>query len=246
VPNPVPELEDLLACARLVTFARQLRTWALQRREPWVHLFWETVTGFLPKLDLGSSRKFAELAWMDYRFLDRNRHILPRRPARVKLLGPLPSLQSNLQKLDDLLRQLASRDSPPVPLLETRYPYLDRDFLEFMFRVPRNQLVRPGQRRSLMRRAMAGITPDEILQRKRKAFVARRTAIQVRECCADLLTENRRLASGDWQIINTDKFLQAVKRAGYAKDSPVVSLLRTLQLEIWLRGFAGSSPMILV
>ena len=33
---------------------------------------------------------------------------------------------------------------------------------EFMYAIPREQLVRPGQRRSLMRRALAGVVPDEL------------------------------------------------------------------------------------
>lgn len=35
------------------------------------------------------------------------------------------------------------------------------------------QLVRPGHRRSLMRRALVGIVPDELLNRKCKEYIAR-------------------------------------------------------------------------
>ena len=52
-----------------------------------------------------------------------------------------------------------------------RYPYYDRDFLEFMYAIPREQIVRVGQRRSLMKRALVGIVPDEILNRKKKETV---------------------------------------------------------------------------
>ena len=56
-------------------------------------------------------------------------------------------------------------------LREIRFPYFDRDFLEFMYAIPREQIVRVGQRRSLMKRALVGIVPDELLNRRRKTFV---------------------------------------------------------------------------
>ena len=66
-------------------------------------------------------------------------------------------------------RFLAYCSLHPELLREVRYPYLDRDFLEFMYAIPREQIVRVGQRRSLMKRALVGIVPDELLNRKRKA-----------------------------------------------------------------------------
>jgi hypothetical protein len=53
---------------------------------------------------------------------------------------------------------------------EARYPYLDRRLCEFLFSIPGEQILRSMQRRSLMRQALVGIVPSEILQRKRKAF----------------------------------------------------------------------------
>ena len=49
VPTPIPELEDLLAGARLRALAHQLKAWALEKRKPWFHLFFEAARGFLPR-----------------------------------------------------------------------------------------------------------------------------------------------------------------------------------------------------
>jgi asparagine synthetase B (glutamine-hydrolysing) len=50
-----------------------------------------------------------------------------------------------------------AKSTPPVPVLEeVRYPYLDQDLIEFILSVPASQLLRPGERRSLMRRSLAG------------------------------------------------------------------------------------------
>jgi asparagine synthase (glutamine-hydrolysing) len=54
---------------------------------------------------------------------------------------------------------------------EYRYPFLDRDLLEFLFELPYEYLAKPGRRRFLMRAALQQIVPEEILERRRKAFL---------------------------------------------------------------------------
>jgi asparagine synthase (glutamine-hydrolysing) len=60
----------------------------------------------------------------------------------------------------------------PSPLRrpEYRYPFLDKDLTEYLFSIPREQVLQPGRRRVLMRRALVGIVPQEILERRRKAY----------------------------------------------------------------------------
>jgi len=68
----------------------------------------------------------------------------------------------------------------PAPVLEeTTYPYLDQSLIEFVLSTPAEQWLRPGERRSLMRRALAGIVPAEVLSRKTKQFAARTPALML-------------------------------------------------------------------
>ena len=173
VPTPAPELENLLARAQFGALAHQLKVWALEKRKPWFHLFWEAARGFFPPALVGVPKYMRPAPWLQSSFVKRHWAALTGYPSRTKLFGPLPSFQDNLGTLDALRRQLARTALPFEPPYEKRYPYLDRSLLEFMFAIPREQLVRPTQRRSLMRRALVGIVPDEILNRKTKAFVAR-------------------------------------------------------------------------
>ena len=57
------------------------------------------------------------------------------------------------------------------------------------------QLVRPNQRRSLMRRALVGIVPAEILNRRRKAFIASRAT--------SLISIRNRIAAYCWSVPRT-------------------------------------------
>jgi asparagine synthetase B (glutamine-hydrolysing) len=118
---------------------------------------------------------------------------------------------------------------------EKRYPYLDRDLLAFLYAIPWEQLVRPGERRSLLRRALAGIVPVEVLNRRRKAYVSRTplTAIgKAWECFAPLGTNMVAALLG---IVNANLFAEVLERARQGREVPIVGLKRTLELEIWLR-----------
>jgi len=146
----------------------------------------------------------------------------------------LPSFQENISTLEALRRQLAYSDLSHSRT-EKRYPYPDRDLLEFLFAVPREQLVRPGQRRSLMRRALKGIVPDEILNRKRKAFVARSPITDIQRESSLLADVASHMASGATGLVDANAFLEAVRQVCRGEEVPLIPLMRTISIEFWLR-----------
>jgi asparagine synthase (glutamine-hydrolysing) len=235
VPTPTPELANLLARARITSLGRQLRTWAIHKRKPWVHLLFETAREFFP-LGLRRLPDYKRPApWLNAEFAAANRITLQGYEGRLKLFGPLPSFQDHLRTVGSLGRQMSCSSLPSDPLYEKRYPFLDRDFLEFMFAIPQEQLVRPGQRRSLMRRALQGIMPGELLNRRRKAFVARAPFMALSTEWATLLTLSNHMVSDDFGIIDAKLFSAALKNAKSGHDVPLVFLIRTLSIEYWLR-----------
>ena len=238
-PTPTPELQDLLARVRLTALPRQLRLWALSQKRPWFHLFLDAARGFLPPTLFTVSKQKRPASWLYPKFVNRNRAALRGYETRTKLFGPLPSFQGNLGTLNLLRRQLACASAPLEPPYEKRYPYLDRGLLEFLFAVPREQLVRPGQRRSLMRRAFAGIVPDEILNRKRKAFVARGPMAAVSAEWPRLVEFSRDLFTTSIGIVDSAKFVEALERVRHGREMPIVYLMRTLGIELWLQSLAN-------
>jgi asparagine synthase (glutamine-hydrolysing) len=54
--------------------------------------------------------------------------------------------------------------------LETRAIFLDNDLVEFCRRLPNKFKIRHGQRKYLLRRALRGLVPDEVLARPKKGF----------------------------------------------------------------------------
>ena len=235
VPTPKPELEDLLARAQIGALAHQLRVWALEKRKPWFHLFFEAARGFFPPALVGVPKYMRPAPWLRSSFVKRHRAALTGYPSRTKLFGPPPSFQGNVSTLDGLRRQLARTALPFEPPYEKRYPYLDRDLLEFMFAIPREQLVRPTHRRSLMRRALVGIVPDEILNKKGKAFVARSQRVKIARDSAHFMEMTQNMLSSSLGIVDPKGLSEVLQKVRHCEGVSMVTLNRTLCLEGWLR-----------
>jgi asparagine synthase (glutamine-hydrolysing) len=235
VPTPLPELADLLATGQFQMLAYRLKVWGLNARKPWFHLLFEAATGFLPPAFVSVPKHTKPAAWLNPTFVKRNRFALRGYETRLKLVGPPPTFQENVSTLQVLQRQLACSKLSSRLLYEKRYPYLDRDLLEFVFSIPREQLLRPGQRRSLMRRALVGIVPDELLNRRRKAFVTRSSleAIAANWSYFTELTHHMLITS--LGIVDEKKFLAALQEAREGKEVPTVPIMRALNVEHWLK-----------
>ncbi|HEY1730385.1 MAG TPA: asparagine synthase-related protein, partial [Terriglobales bacterium] len=234
VPDPIPQLSDLLAQARFCSFARQLQAWAMAKRKPVLKLLLECLLGFLPPWLRNRANRQGPGLWLSPEFVSRYRRaILISRPT-MRWLGPRPSFQDNVFTLDQLRRLGGASVPSREPLYERRYPYLDRDLVEFLCAIPREQLLRPGQRRSLQRRAMKGIVPSEILHRRRKAYLARAplAAASAQWCELDGLSSH--LISSRLGIVIPERVSAALDRARNGLPVPIIDLMRVFTIDRWL------------
>jgi asparagine synthase (glutamine-hydrolysing) len=238
VPTPVPELEDLLVRGKVPSLWRQTRSWALVQRRPWMHLLHDALRGFLPRFLAGAAPR-GPIPWLLPDFVQSQRRALGGYRRRLRWTGPLPSFQENTDALEGIRRQLACVDLWPGYPFERRYPFLDRDLLEYLFAIPREQLVRPGQRRSLMRRALRGTVPDAILDRRRKAFVSR-APVEQAEQHLRVLAQSSRLACEEAGILDSVKYRNALCAARAGLEIPLIPLMRTLAVERWLQALGRS------
>jgi asparagine synthase (glutamine-hydrolysing) len=246
-PSFIPQLADLFVEAKLVALTRQLSAWALSNKTTVVALLAEIVRAFMPIRWRGAGSGAHLAGWLHASFLAAHRTALSRYPRPFSLFRSKPSFQEKLQTIEALRCQLASFSATDLVLCEKRYPYLDRDLVEFVFAIPAIQLQRPGQRRSLMRRALSGIVPDEVLNRKRKAFVARQALVDIRSHWSAYreLTENSILV--DLHVIDGIGLLDSLAQAKAGNIIPLPPLAHALVLEKWLRhirpfGFVASLP----
>ena len=120
--------------------------------------------------------------------------------------------------------------------LEQRYPYLDQQLVEFLTSIPFEQLLRPGERRFLMRRALAGLLPVEVLQRKTKVSNTRCYPITLEkhwQRVEQILTSP---ISSDLGYVDASKLRLDLASLKHGRiPTYLVRLLKALSLEFWLR-----------
>lgn len=239
-PSPTPELQNYLARGRFLRLARQLKAWATRMKSPRLPLLKEAVRLFFtPSLAGVADPINSANPWFDRGFVRRNHAALCHYPTRTRFFGPLPSIQNMLNGLEFERRLMASFGSygeVPTLLRDVRYPFLDRDLREFAMAVPWEQIVRVGQRRSLMKRALAGIVPEELLKRKPKGFLPPKS--EKKETAREkprLPQPGEPMVSGLIGIIDTQAFFAELSTALSSAEGDIGHLLATLKLESWLR-----------
>jgi asparagine synthase (glutamine-hydrolysing) len=238
VPTPRQEFQDLLATTRFLTLSRQLKAWAAKMRKPRLPLLWEAMRGFFSPASTILQEDIRACPWFYPGFVSRNRAALGGYQSRVKLFGALPSFRDNIDTLEYVRRLQEVYVLSPKSLYEKRYPYLDSELLEFVFAIPREQIVGVGQRRYLAKRALVGIIPGELLNRRKKAAVPQEPKKPSPIGSPSLLEIGQHIVGGAVGIIAPDRFLKAVQKAQHNKEVPVDCLRRTLLLESWLRHLA--------
>jgi asparagine synthase (glutamine-hydrolysing) len=239
VPTPLPELSNHLRAGRLVTLVCRSVEWCLLTREPLLHMLYEvmTFTGSLYR-----SPKFDQAllpAWLSPEL----RGICVKSNVRTEslrdLLPALPSSIVNGQTWWTILETLPHLSPNLLGCYEYRYPYLDRDLVEFLHRVPREQLIQPGRRRQLMRRALRTVVPTTILERKRKAYISRGPIANLRIARQDiegLFSDS--LAAG-YGLLDREQFVEALQAELTGGPKWIAHLTCAIKVELWLRSLAA-------
>lgn len=245
------QLADLIVQFRFRELAKQLKAWSLLMRRPWIQLLFQSTVRLMPMSVRAKTAEQARLdPWIANNFA--RRYQLSRlQLGDVKEVTPrLPSLRDWAMTLASLAKQVAEQ-RPSVE--ERRYPFLDRDLVEFLISIPQDQLLRPGERRWLMRRALRDLLPPKILARRTKAGGSRCYILMVERNWRALEPILDSPLIGQLGYVKSDDFRQALHALKSGQMSPYfVRLVRALTLELWLRDamrrrvfwLDGAPPMV--
>ncbi len=85
-----------------------------------------------------------------------------------------------------------------------------------------------------MRRALVGIVPHELLNRKRKAYVARGPMAVISTEWTRFVEMSEHMISSSLEIIEATTFLEVLQKARHGQEVPTVTVMRTLGIESWL------------
>ncbi|MCS6947478.1 MAG: asparagine synthase C-terminal domain-containing protein, partial [Steroidobacteraceae bacterium] len=134
---------------------------------------------------------------------------------------------------DDLLL-LTDKMSMAVSL-ECRVPLLDQRLVDLAARIPESLKLHGGQLKYLMKRALAGILPDDILQRAKRGFGAPMGAwlrAELAPLLHDVLSPESIARRG---LLDPQAVAQTIRRHERLQDDQTDQLLSLINLEIWCR-----------
>ena len=234
VPDPYPELAGYLMDRRWRELFGQSIAWSLIDRSPLVQTLFHTLQyTFFSRI--GRHRRTSLPPWLSIsvqeRALERTKTLAGTR-SRWEY-GPR---QHDNQRMWWAVMETMPHCFPRVLARpEYRYPYLDKDLVNYLLRVPRNQLLRPGRRRALMRRALRDTVPQEILERKRKAFQLHAplaTLQRSHEGLRRLFTDSALVQAN---FIEADALRRELDAVYAGNTTYWHALLQTIALELWLQ-----------
>jgi asparagine synthase (glutamine-hydrolysing) len=236
VPDPREHLADLLVQAKFITLAKQLVAWSLVKRKPWIQLLWQSAILLLPPyLGRYLTKEGQVEQWLKKEFTKRTQ-------IAIRQLGPseyfglrLPTRRAYMACVLAMANKMSLHAPRLLALEEPRYPYLDKNLVEFIMSIPASQLLRPGERRSLMRRSLIGIVPPEILSRRSKQLATRTPIVALQNNLAQLETALHSSVASGMGYIDQARFFDAFRAAKNGKPVHTVRLLKTVALEFWLR-----------
>jgi asparagine synthase (glutamine-hydrolysing) len=232
--DPRVQFADLLLQFRMSELARQLIAWSLLIRRPWIQLLLQALPLFFPAaLRARFTARSKPEPWISDEFARKHCFPIRKLAAREASHHWRPSAEDSAETLAALACQMTlARPS----LLEKRCPYLDQTLVEFLTSIPTEQLLRPGERRSLMRRALVGILPQEILSRRTKAGAGRCNVVTLEKRWSTVESLLRAPFISRLGYVNRERFFSALLLAKNGQmPCNFVILLRALSLEVWLR-----------
>lgn len=239
MPVPSPQLTNLLMRLDFKTLHRGVQVWSKSFNQPYLHMLWKMA--FLPFMPDALRAQFQPKLlvpeWLDKTFARkmrlRERTLPPPDPYGFE--DPGRRIQSGV--FQQLIRLIASGAYVERDGIELRSPLLYQPLVEFSLAIPFEQKLRPGQVRSLMRRALRNDLPEKILTRPGKGEISEamhkgllRQSSRVDELLADPLV----CSLG---YVDRERLRSAVSLAKHGAKLNVGGLLKTISLEIWLQSF---------
>jgi asparagine synthase (glutamine-hydrolysing) len=134
--------------------------------------------------------------------------------------------------------------------IEGRFPYLDHRVIEFANTLPPSFKIRGMTEKYLLRRALADLLPDEIVNRTKQPYRAPDSASfffdgEPLEYVADLMSGTRIRASGYFDAGAVGRLFdkcRAGRATGFADNQAFVGVLSTMLLDQSLRDVATTTP----
>jgi asparagine synthase (glutamine-hydrolysing) len=122
--------------------------------------------------------------------------------------------------------------------IETRYPFMDIDLMEFLLNIPVHLKYNPKYDKYILKEAAKGILPEKIRHRKQKAGHSTLITRGIRKEWTDIQNYIQLEKLEDAGLVDPDKFKEVVGNfymGNIHYYSDIVPITRTLSAEVWLQ-----------
>ena len=163
-----------------------------------------------------------------------------RRRAQTKLLRQAaPSRRKRLLALHQFLECRTFQSPEALQPIRYSHPYLHRPLVEFMLAIPPGVVCRPGEPRRLMRRALRGVVPDVILDRRSKGNYEGMFIAALRPCAQELLRDINGSRLVQLGFVDRESLEARLDRLVQGLDCNQPQLRQVILFEFWLRNSEG-------
>src|ERR1051326_2477677 len=246
-PSPSGALADSLVGGKFVQLHKDLCTWSRDRNKPYLKLLWEDAIEprLSTKLRLRLSSDLNKRPWDLY-----DPEFVKRTHLKERMLSPddpfgfrLPSSQKQSVSFLTTVRSVSAGYARVLQDIELRFPILPRPLVEFMQAIPREQRIRPGEKRSLQRRALKDYLPLEVLNRKGKGNPSEAVFRGFTREFARLHSLLSDSYVARYGYVNQPALTKALERSRHG-DKRISEIFRVIALEFWLRSLDQYGPTV--
>jgi asparagine synthase (glutamine-hydrolysing) len=232
-PDVSPELADLLVQFKLPSLHRHVSRWSHVSQRSYTATFWRGAV--LPVLSQRLQARSLSRPGLSTVIDPEFAKLMSSNRASRRWSFKLPSSRVQASLLYSAIRAVASCYYRDRVATEYRFPFLHRPLVELLLAIPIEQKVRPGETRSLQRRALKQVLPPAILRRQSKRWateaLCRTLANNWREV-ESLFTKPRVCEYG---FVDAAAYAEAAKRVRHGMQRLNVELTGLLSVELWLR-----------
>ena len=239
--SPTSELQDRIAHWQPLRLHQALRDWCQFSKKSYVGLLWEDgiVPSFPLRLQLSFDRReHRKVApWINEEFV-KSLGLRQRKFDDSDVFGfKLPSGRSQALGYVSVVKLVSKAAYRSRGSIEVSHPYMHRPLVEFIHAIPLQQKIRPGQTRSLMRRALKDLLPEKVLNRQTKRGpdeAVLRALSREWPQLERIFVKPRAEALG---YVEGKTLLTGFERARHGQGNTNLAVM--ISLELWLRALEG-------
>ncbi len=126
--------------------------------------------------------------------------------------------------------------------VETRYPFMDIDLMEFLLNIPVHLKQNPKYDKYILKEASKGILPDKIRNRRQKAGHSNLITRGIKKEWGGFQNHLNLEALESLNFVDSEQFQKTIKEFYMGKInnySDIVPITRTLSAEVWLKERLG-------